>query len=273
MKRMLTGLTMVATLYGLMPDSPAHSQVPLEHSELPLRYSCSTEIFEAFERERVPAFTEVTGINVELHISSSEAAVIRLTHYFSDIASTTRRLGDFEREEGYVETMFCKEPVAVIVNAKCPVGDLSEKNLQDIFARNISNWKDLGGPDEAILLILPDRDTAAYLNFESQVMNQGQIVYDLMTRLSSQVMDAVKRFPWSISFITECGVTNEAGVKKLKINGLSTEDKNYPYYQEFLFVTKGKPLGHAKAFVDFGFSKKGIEIIKKKGMIPILPQP
>ncbi|HID29362.1 MAG TPA: hypothetical protein EYP19_05085 [Desulfobacterales bacterium] len=66
-------------------------------------------------------------------------------------------------------------------------------------------------------------------------------------------------------------MTNEAGVKKLKIDGLSTEDKDYPYYQEFLFVTKGTPLGHAKAFLDFAFSTKGIEIVKKKGMTPVLP--
>jgi ABC-type phosphate transport system substrate-binding protein len=262
---------MVAAFCVLVPDSPGHSQLPLGDSQLPLRYSCSAEIFEAFETERVPAFTEVTGINVELHISSSNAAVTRLTHYFSDIASTTRRLSDFQREEGYVATMFCKEPMAVVVNGQCPVGDISKKQLQDVFARNISNWKEIGGPDEPILLILPDRDTAAYLNFERQVMTQGQIVYDLMTRLSSQVIDAVKRFPWSISFITECGVTNEAGVKKLKIDGLSTEDKDYPYYQEFLFVTKGTPLGHAKAFLDFAFSTKGIEIVKKKGMTPVLP--
>ena len=263
-KRILKGLLIVVTFWASMPDSPGHT-------ELPLRYACSTQIFEAFETERIPAFTEATGINVELHIASSDKAVTHLTHYFSDIACTTRRVSDFQREEGYVATTFCKDSMAVIVNAQCPVGDISEKQLQAVFARNISNWKEIGGPDQAILLILPGKDTAAHLNFECQVMRGGEITYDLMTRLCTQVVDAVKRFPWSISFITEYAVANQAGVKKLKINGLSTEDKNYPYYQEFSFVTKGEPLGHAKAFVDFALSKKGIEIIKKKGMRPVLP--
>ena len=264
MKRICTGLIMFLMSWALMPDSPAHAR-------LPLRYSCSAQIFKAFETERILAFTEVTGIDVEVFITSSDTAVTRLAHHFSDIASTTRRLSDFQREEGYVATAFCKDPMAVIVNAQCPVGNISEKQLQDVFARNISNWEELGGPDQPILLILPGKDTAAYLNFERQVMHQGEIVYDLMTHLSTQVIDAVKRFPWSISFITQGAVVNQAGVKKLQINGLSTENKNYPYYQEFSFVTKGKPLGDAKAFVDFARSKKGIEIVKKKGMVPVLP--
>jgi phosphate transport system substrate-binding protein len=264
MKRILTGVIMVATFWALMPDSPGYAQ-------LPLRYSCSAQVFEAFETERILAFTEVTGIDVELYITSSDTAVTRLAHHFSDIASTTRRLSDFQREEGYVATTFCKDPMAVIVNAQCPVGDISEKQLRAVFARNISNWKEIGGPDQPILLILPGKDTAAYINFERQVMNREEIVYDLMTHLSTQVIDAVKRFPRSISFITQGAVANQAGVKKLKINGLSTENKDYPYYQEFSFVTRGKPLGDEKAFVDFALSKKGIEIIKKKGMVPVLP--
>ena len=264
MKRVLTGLIMVLTSWALMSHSPGHAQ-------LPLRYSCSAQIFEAFETERIPAFTEVTGIDVELFITASDTAVTRLAHHFSDIASTTRRISDSQREEGYIATAFCKDPMAVIVNAQCPVGNISENQLQDVFARNISSWEELGGPDQPILLILPGKGTAAYLNFERQVMRRGEMVYDLMTHLSTQVINAVKRFPWSISFVTQGAVANQAGVKKLKINGISTENKDYPYYQEFSFVTKGKPLGDAKAFVDFARSKKGIAIVKNKGMVPVLP--
>jgi ABC-type phosphate transport system substrate-binding protein len=102
-------------------------------------------------------------------------------------------------------------------------------------------------------------------------MSQGEIVYDFMTYTSTQVIDAVKRFPWAISFITQGAVANQHGVRKITIDGLSTTDKDYPYYQEFSFVTRGSPVGVAKTFVDFAFSKKGIAIIKKKDMMPVLP--
>lgn len=208
---------------------------------------------------------------MELYIDSSAAAVNRLIHGYSDIARTTLKLSDLHKKRGYVETTFCKGPLAVIVNAQCPVTDITEEQLQRIFSRNISNWKQLGGHDQPILLIVPGKNTAAYANFERQVMSQREIAYDLMTYISTQVIEAVKQFPWSISFITQGAIANQADVKSLRINGLSTKDKDYPYYQELSFVTQGSPVGTAKTFVDFAFSKKEIEAIKKKGMIPIVP--
>ena len=57
-------LVTVLISWRMMGDSTVHAQEPL-------RYSCSAQIFEAFETERIPAFTEATGINVELYICSS----------------------------------------------------------------------------------------------------------------------------------------------------------------------------------------------------------
>jgi len=258
-------LVTVLISWRMMGDSTVHAQEPL-------RYSCSAQIFEAFETERIPAFTEATGINVELYICSSLMAVNRLMNACSDIASTTQRLSHRQRGHGYVETTFCRDPLSVIVNERCRVTDISEKQLQGIFNRDISNWRELGGPDQPIMLIVPGKDTAAYLNFERQVMALGEIEYDFMTYLSTQVIDAVKRFPWSISFIAQGAVANQAGVIKMKINGLSIKDKDYPYYQQFSFVTAGTPVGVAQAFIDFVLSEKGIQLIKKKGMIPVLPK-
>jgi phosphate transport system substrate-binding protein len=261
----LIGFVTLLISWGMIRNSTVHAQEPL-------RYSCSAQIFEAFETERIPAFTEATGIDVELYICSSLMAVSRLMNARSDIASTTQRLSHRQLGHGYVETTFCRDPLAVIVNEQCRVTDISEKQLQGIFNRDISNWREVGGPDQPIMLIVPGKDTAAYQNFERQVMALGEIEYDLMTYLSTQVIDAVKRFPWSISFIAQGAVANQVDVIKMKINGLSIKDKDYPYYQQFSFVTAGTPVGVAQAFIDFVLSEKGIQLIKKKGMIPIVPK-
>jgi len=234
-----------------------------------LRYSCSAQVFEAFEAERIPAFIEATGINVELYICSSDTAIDRLVSDYSDIASTTRKLTYPSWEQGYVETAFCRDPLAVIANAQCPVTDISEQQLRGVFSRSVPNWNALGGPDQPILLIVPGKHTGAYVNFERQVMKEGEITYDLMTYLSTQAIDAVRKFPWSISFIAQGAIAKQSGIKKIKIGGLGTEDKGYPYYQEFSFVTKGRPVGAAKVFVDFARSRQGVEIINKRNMLPM----
>jgi len=261
---------LIAAVLALIPWAAMADQKAQVQASL--RYGCSAQVFEAFETERIPAFTEASGISVAAYICSSGEAVNRLMTCDSDIASTALKLTYPPLEQGYTKTVFAIDPLAVIVHALCPVTDLSEDQLERIFSRAISNWRELGGPDQPILLIVPENNTAAYVNFQRQVMRRSDIVYDLMTFTSTQVVDAVERFPWSISFITQGAVAGEAGVKTIRVNGLSTTDKNYPYYQEFSFITRGRPVGAAKAFIDFTLSTKGIEMIRSRGMTAVLPR-
>jgi phosphate transport system substrate-binding protein len=234
-----------------------------------LRYSCSAQVFEAFEKERLETFTKATGIEVELYVSSSAVAVDRLMSGESDIASMARGGTYPFKEGGYMETHFSKDPLAVIINARGRLANLSEEKLRDIFSKKITNWKQLGGPNETIVLVVPGKNTAAYENFGHQALKRKEIPYDIMTHLSTTALEVVKRFPAAISFVTQGAIGKAGGVKTVKINGLSLKDKGYPYFQEFSFVTKGKPAGPAKSFIDFALSEKGKAIIEKRGMIPI----
>jgi phosphate transport system substrate-binding protein len=236
-----------------------------------LRYSCSAQVFEAFEKERLQSFTKAKGIEVDLYVSSSSVAVDRLMSGQGDIASIARGGTYPLKEGGYIETPFCKDPLAIIVHPKCKVSDITEEQLKNIFNRTITNWKQLGGADETIMLVAPGKSTAAHDNFGHLVMKRKEIQYDIMPYLSPTALEVVKRFPTAISFVTQGAIGKAGGVKIIKVNGLAPQDKGYPYFQEFSFITKGKPAGAAKAFVDFAFSEKGKEIMGRRGMIPVGP--
>jgi len=248
--------------WALMPGSTVSAQETL-------RYSCSAQVYEAFEKERLDLFTKQSNIKVDLFIASSSSAVNRLMYGVSEIAGTARGLYYPLVESGYVETPFCKDPLAIIVNSQCPVDNLSGDQLTQIFAGMIKNWKDVGGPDKEIAVVIPAKNTAACENFEKQAMRRKDINYDYMSYRSTGVIDLVKRLPLAVSFVAHGAAVNEEGVKIVKVDGLSCTDKNYPFYQEFSFITKGKPSGSAKAFIDHAFSDKGKEIIEKRGMIPV----
>jgi phosphate transport system substrate-binding protein len=234
-----------------------------------LRYSCSAQVFEAFEKERLENFTKATGVDVELYVSSSAVAVDRLMSGESDVASMARGATYPLQEGGYVETPFCKDPLAIIVNARNRLSNLTEEQLRDIFGKKITNWKQLGGPNQTIILVVPGKNTAAYENFSRLALKRKEIHYDIMTNLSTTALEVVKRFPAAISFVTHGAIAKAGGVETVKVSGLSSKDKGYPYFQEFSFVTKGKPAGAAKTFIDYALSGKGKEIIEKRGMIPI----
>lgn len=99
-------ITVVFVLWGMASDSDADDRGTL-------RYSRTAQIYEAFEKEALDAFTKETGIKVESHVSSSASAVYRLMNGFSDIASTTRELYRRHRDYGYVQIPFCKDPIPI----------------------------------------------------------------------------------------------------------------------------------------------------------------
>ena len=269
MKKYVPHVFYLAAVFAILTVLPNSRPVLAAQA---LRYTCSAQVYEAIERERIDAFTKSTGIPVEVKVVSSYAAVERLAHGMSDVASTAEPLPRVKQDAGFVQTPFCRDPLAIIVNSQCTVTNLTEQQLRGIFSGDIKNWKELGGPDRAIIKIVPGERTAAYSSFYGQVMRRLEIQYDAMTLLSTMVIDATKQFPWSISFIAQGAArSHREGVKLMRVGGLAPEDKGYPYYQVFSFVTKGEPTGTVRSFIDHVLSGKGKDMVLSGGMLPHRP--
>jgi len=263
MRRVTIIALIVLTVFLLcLPDRPAVAKERL-------RYACSAQVYGAFGSEVLVVFQRNTGIEVETRISSSSKAVQRLEYDFADIASTSRRILYDRMELGYVAIPFCKDPLAIIANVQCPVDDITEDQLQDVFSGDISNWKGVGGPDQSIVRVVPDKETSANKNFRRHVMKYKDMTYDIVTHISTDTIVVTEKLPWAISFIARGAVHGKEGIKVMRIDGRLPDDPGYPYFQVFYLVTKRTPIGPARALVDFVFSVDGKAIIKKRGMIPM----
>lgn len=235
-----------------------------------LKYSCSNQVFKAFEMDKLEAFTKATGIKVDVSTASSGSCVYRLMNGYCDIASTARELYRRHQEYGYTQIPFAKDPLAIIAHKRCGVENLASEQLQDIFSGDITNWKELGGADLPITIIVPAEDTAANKNFRRQVMKHKEIKHDFMAYDSTMVIEAVKHFPCgTISFISQGAALHHEEIITIKIDGYYPTDKDYPYYQIFYYIIRGEPAGDVKKFIDFTFSEQGAQIMRKNGMVPI----
>jgi len=250
-------------IWGIMPGSKAIA-------EDALKYSCSSQIFSAFSMEEVKAFSQETGIKVKVRPASSGSCVYALMNGHCDVASTARALYRRHRDYGYVQIPFARDPLAVIANKTCGIDSLTADQIQDIFSGDVKNWKEVGGADLPILVIVPGKGTAANKNFRRQFMKLKDIKHDFMAYDSTMVIEAVKHFPCgAVSFISQGAVVNEKSIRTIKIDGLGPLDKGYPYFQIFYYVVKDEPGDQVKKFIDFTFSEKGAAIIKENGMLTV----
>lgn len=234
-----------------------------------LRYSSSAQVREALGMEGLNAFMEETGIELDLFVGSSSSAVHRLMNGFSDIASTAERLHEGHQRYGYYEIPFCRAPLVVITNLKTPVDAVSSIQLRSIFAGTLTNWKELGGPDETIIVVVPEKSTSAYKNFTQLALKSADIKFDFMAYRSTDVARLVDHIPWSISFISQGAHLAGKEIKPLRIDAFGPQDSEYPFHQTFSFVVMGTPTATAQKLIDFVFSAKGRAVIENNGLAPL----
>lgn len=248
------------------------SSTLMAEAENVIKYSCSNQIYQAFEKQKIDAFYDKTGIRVDVVVSSSGSAVHRLMRNFSHIASTARKLNIRGNRSEYRQFSVGRDPIAIIVHSECGVDDIQENQLRDIFVGKISNWKEIGGADLPIAVVIPGADSAAYKNFSEQVMRNESIDYNFMAHDSTMALEAVKHFPCgTVSFITRGAVVNDPDIQTIRIDGRLPSEREYPYFQEFYYITKGQPNQLVQSFIDFTFSEEGRNIMQQRGIIPLGP--
>ena len=224
-------------------------------------------------------FKQKTGISVLVSGLGSSAGIEAVTAGTAQIGTSSRDLKPEEKSLGLVDTPIAYDGIAVIVSPTNPVGDLTTKQLQDIFSGKIRNWSEVGGEDRPIDLVNRDEASGTRQAFQSLVM--GNATFDPRAAVlpgTGQVRDVVARAPGAIGYISVGFVAprfTDVRVKAVSVNGIAPTEKNvaskkYPVGRVLHFFTKGPATGATKEFIDYVLSpalQKGVVV--EAGFIPI----
>lgn len=152
--------------------------------------------------------------------------------------------------------------VVPIVHPGNPLTDLSVAQLRDIYAGRIRNWKEVGGPNQAIHIIASaDAMAGIYQVWTAKVMGgTTPVTPSASTMLASQIGDAVARDPLAIGY-TALGRVN-GSVKTLKVGGAeasedSIADGRYGLTGDVALAYLEPLAGSAKAFLDYCLGEAG----------------
>ena len=174
---------------------------------------------------------------------------------------------------GLTEYQIGKDGIVIAVNNANPVSNLTTEELREIFSGNITNWNQLGGPDEEIHVIVRESGSGTMQSFQNMVMGQTKIEKNAIVQSSTEsVKQAVKQDPGAIGFISL--VNLDSNVKALKINGVypsqdTISNGSYTLQRPFTLLVKGQPEGITKEFIDWVLSPEGQAIIKQTKVVPV----
>lgn len=152
------------------------------------------------------------------------------------------------------------------------VKSLTKAQLQDIFTGKVTNWKDVGGPDEAVVLITRPSTSGTRALFTKYALDGKEELSNksMETDDSGTLVQTVSQTKGAIGYVALSYLMNNNTVTPLAIDGVEPTLDNvyngkYPVWGYEHMYTKGEATGAVKAFIDFIMSKDYSADIEKQG--------
>lgn len=177
----------------------------------------------------------------------------------SDVAADEKL--DASQAEGLVDHQVCVITMAPIINpdvAEAGVTDLTKDQLISIFTGETTNWSEVGGPDEDIILITRPESSGTRATFEKYALdgNKEASNASMETDDSGVLLQNVKDTKGAIGYVALSYLTEDAGVSTVAIDGVeptleNTYNGTYPVWTYEHMYTNGEPSEVVQAFLDY----------------------
>ena len=216
------------------------------------------------------------GVTVTVEYTGSGAGLESLAAGSVDIGNASRGLKDEEKASGEVENIVAIDGIAVITNKSCSIKDVTSKDLAKIYTGEITDWAELGGEEQPIIVIGREAGSGTRDAFEELLEVKDVCAYAQELDSTGAVLAKVAATPGAIGYVS-LDVVDDT-VSGLKIDGVEpTEEEilagNYMLQRPFVMATKGEISGQnelVQAWFNYINSDDGKEVIKQVGLI--IPQ-
>ena len=147
------------------------------------------------------------------------------------------------------------------------------ETIAEIYTGEITNWKEAGGNDSAIVIIGRESGCGTRDGFEEITGTENKCKYRQELTSTGDVITAVAGNPNAIGYASLASVNDS--VKVLPVGGIvpseeTIKDGSYKVQRPFVFVTrKDTPISEsAQEFFDYSTSEAAREIISNAGVVP-----
>lgn len=239
----------------------------------------STTVFPIAQKAAEVFMQKNKNAEISVRGGGSGVGLASLIDGSCDIANSSRAAKDAEYEKAAARGRSLKAHViamdglAVIVHPSNKIDGLSKKQIKDIYTGKISNWSQVGGENQKIVVISRDTASGTYEAFGELVLEKQRVRSDAIMQASNQaVASTVARTPGSIGYVG-LGFVSLA-VKAIAVDGVKPSKETvlngkYPISRPLFMYTNGEPKGLAKEFIDFIRSPEGQKLVEEDGFVPL----
>lgn len=229
---------------------------------------------EKFSKALNEAFMEkYPGVTATAEFTGSGQGVQAVTEGTIDIGNSSRALTDDEKSKGVVENIVAIDGIAMVVDPANTAANLTKDQIVKIYTGEITNWKDVGGKDQKIVVLGREASSGTRGAFEEIIGLKDKCKYAQEINDSGVVIQKVASTPGAIGYVSLDLINNT--VKAVQVEGVEANAENiksskYILSRPFVMATKGEISAQSdavKAFFSYIESDEGKEIIESVGLI------
>lgn len=220
------------------------------------------------------------GVSFEIAAEGSTTGIAAIIDGTAQIGMSSRRAKPTEMSAALAKgvsmkpTIVAFDGIAVILNAGNPVATLTKRQVEQIFAGDITDWSAVGGTSGAISIYTRNTSSGTYSDFKDLAMKKRDYAGSSQKMAGNeQIVAEVAKNPNGIGYVG-LAYMGEPGIKVASIGGAvptkeSVLAKQYPYARPTFYYTNGEPTGEAAKFVEFTLSDEGQKIVSRIGFVPL----
>lgn len=224
------------------------------------------------------------GKSVTVTGGGSGVGISALMDGTTDIAMASRKIKFDEKmklqEAGkpIVEKIVAYDALAVVVNPKNSVSQLTRQQLEDIFTGKITSWKQVGGSDLKIVVYSRETSSGTYEFFKESVLKNKNYKSSVLSMpATGAIIQSVSQTPGAIGYVGLAYLNKDVKALKVSYDGKTfiaptfenAKNKSYPVVRPlfFYYTKKSEPMN--KSFVDYILSPEGQAKVKSIGYINV----
>lgn len=218
---------------------------------------------------------EYPDVTVTAEFVGSGEGIEAVTNGTADIGNSSRSLKDEEKAAGVVENVVAIDGIAVCVDPANEVADLTKEQLTNIYNGTVTNWKEVGGADEPIIVIGREAGSGTRGAFEELVDLVDGCKYANELDSTGAVIAKVASTPGAIGYASLDALDDS--VKALSLEGVEATAENikagnYFLSRPFVMATKGEISEQndlVQAWFDFVLGDEGQQVASEVGLITV----
>lgn len=216
------------------------------------------------------------NLSLEPQFTGSGAGIKAVASGNADIGNSSRALTEEEKDQGIVENIVAIDGIAMITDKSNTVKNLTKQQLADIYTGQITNWKEVGGKDQQIVVVGREAASGTRGAFEEILEIKDKCKYANELNETGAVVAKVQETAGAIGYVSlDIVQDSQDKVNTLQLDGVDASeatilDGTYQLQRPFVMATKGEIKDQneqVQAVFQFIQSEKGQEVIKKVKLI------